>query len=172
VRTSGPRGIEDDPGAAILRAAVPLALALLAFAGNSLLCRAALGPGLIDPATFTAVRLGAGAVALGAIAAASGRARFWRAGSWGSAAALAAYAVAFSAAYLWIDAGVGALVLFAAVQLTMLVRAAMLGERLGVRGYGGVLLALGGLAALTLGRPGRAEVLGLARIGHTRHGAA
>src|SRR5688500_15933178 len=90
-------------------------LALVAFAANSLLCRRALATAAIDPASFTAVRLASGALALAVLAGWRGR----REGSWLSALALFAYAAPFSFAYLWVPAGIGALVLFAAVQLTM-----------------------------------------------------
>ena len=93
--------------------------ALGCLAANSLLARTALGRGLADAATFTAVRLLSGAVALAAIGAASGRGRP-RGGGFGAALALFGYAAAFSLAYLRIPAGVGALVLFGAVQATMI----------------------------------------------------
>ncbi len=106
-------------------------IALVAFAANSWLCRAALRSGAIDATSFTAVRLLAGAVTLGAsawiaaLSAARSRASAdpvaRGAGSWASALALFAYALLFSIAYLRLDAGVGALLLFGAVQLTMLI---------------------------------------------------
>ena len=123
--------------------------ALACFAANSLLARAALGRGLVDPATFTAVRLLAGAAALAAIAAASGRGRP-RGGTLGAGAALFGYAAAFSLAYLRIRAGVGALVLFGAVQATMIGWAVAGGARPRPVQWAGVALALGGLAWLTL----------------------
>jgi drug/metabolite transporter (DMT)-like permease len=122
------------------------ALALIAFAGNSLLCRLALAAGAADAASFTAVRLASGALVLGALA----RARL-RAGSWASAAALFLYAAPFSFAYLRLGAGVGALILFAAVQATMFawgIRAR--GERPRAQTWLGMGLALGGLAWLTV----------------------
>jgi drug/metabolite transporter (DMT)-like permease len=107
-------------------------LALTAFAANSLLCRLALGGATIDPASFTAVRLVSGAVMLAAVA------RFRPITSsrshmpvprWRSAAALFAYAIAFSQAYVSLTTGTGALILFGAVQATMLVAAIVSGER-------------------------------------------
>ena len=91
------------------RAALFAAAALLGFAANSLLCRSALRPGLIDAASFTAVRIAAGALTLLALAAPRARAGGapWRAGSWGSALALFGYAAAFSYSYLRIGAGDG-----------------------------------------------------------------
>jgi drug/metabolite transporter (DMT)-like permease len=131
------------------------AMALVGFAANSLLCRMALHPGLIDAASFTAVRIGAGAVTLLALAGLP--ARRWsapRAGSWGSAVALFCYAAAFSYSYLRIGAGAGALLLFGSVQATMLLAGLRAGERLGARGLLGLALALSGLVILV--RPGLA----------------
>jgi drug/metabolite transporter (DMT)-like permease len=131
------------------------AAAMVAFAANSLLCRAALGGGHADAATFTAIRLLGGAAALGLLARVRGSpappSRF----SWASAVALFAYAVGFSLAYTRIPAGVGALLLFAAVQLTMIGVGLAGGER--PRAFEGVGLAcsLGGLFLLT--QPGLAR---------------
>jgi drug/metabolite transporter (DMT)-like permease len=123
-------------------------LALTGFAANSLLCRRALGLGLVDPATFTSVRLFSGAAALALILAL--RRNMAAAGSWLSALALFAYAAAFSASYVRIGAGVGALLLFGSVQATMLLWALVKGERPGPKQWLGILLALSGLAVLNL----------------------
>ena len=126
-------------------------LTLIAFAGNSLLCRAALDVAGMDAATFTWVRLLSGAVMLSGLMALRGNAKSLLAhASWPSAATLLVYALLFSFAYRSIPAGVGALVLFAAVQLTMLTAAVRAGQ--GPRGLGwlGVAMAFGGLTALTL----------------------
>lgn len=134
------------------------ALAMIAFASNSILCRLALGGAHIDPASFTTVRIVAGAVALALIAAARRGARRehrpTRAG-WTSAAFLYLYAIAFSVSYVSLSAGTGALILFGCVQSTMLLAALRGGERpqrlewlgLGVAVAGLVYLVLPGLAA-------------------------
>jgi drug/metabolite transporter (DMT)-like permease len=123
------------------------ALAMGAFAGNSLLCRQALQHTAIDPASFTAVRLVSGAAVLWALV-------HWRgqrsAGDWASATALFVYAAAFSFAYLSLSAGTGALLLFGAVQATMLGWGLWRGQRLGRGQVAGLVLAMGGLTALLL----------------------
>lgn len=123
-------------------------LALVAFAGNSLLCRAALAHGGIDAASFTLVRLLSGATVLAVLVRfrASGNGR----GDWRSALALFAYAAAFSFAYLQLTAATGALLLFGAVQATMIARGLWTGERLRSPQWCGLLLACGGLVGLVL----------------------
>src|SRR5262249_28650600 len=100
------------------RTLVLTAATLVCFAANSLLCRLALAERRIDAASFTAIRLAGGAVVLGLLA--PGRVRRGARWSWASAAALFLYAAPFSFAYLSIGAGPGALILFAAVQATMI----------------------------------------------------
>lgn len=140
-------------GLECLRSAALTATALAAFAANSILCRLALADGAIDPAGFTAVRLAAGAGALTLITGASRSPHPQRqAGSWASAALLGLYALAFSFAYLSLSAGTGALILFGAVQVTMLSAALASGERPGWVAWGGLLAAVGGLVYLA--RPG------------------
>lgn len=137
-----------------------VAAALVGFAGNSLLARVALGDGHSDAATFTLVRLGSGAVVLAMLAwmrpsravgrtAETGDGRLLRDGLV-SAAALFAYAAAFSYAYLEVGASVGALILFGAVQITMIGRGIAAGERPGGLTWIGFVLAAAGLVALTL----------------------
>ncbi|HEX9370247.1 MAG TPA: EamA family transporter, partial [Roseiflexaceae bacterium] len=125
-----------------------MSLTLVAFAGNSLLCRLALAGHAADAASFTGIRLGSGALMLALLT--FSRRREWRAhGSWGSALVLFAYAAPFSYAYLRIGAGVGALVLFAAVQATMIGWGIARGERPRAWVWIGLALALGGLVGLT-----------------------
>lgn len=124
-------------------------LAMQAFAGNSLLCRLALKDTPIDAVSFTSLRLIAGAVMLWLLLR-------WRnrstqvSGNWRSAAALFTYAAAFSLAYLHLDAGTGALLLFGAVQISMLLHGMLKGERPQRLQILGFVLALGGLLALLL----------------------
>ena len=122
---------------------------MLAFAGNSLLCRVALRDNGIDAASFTAIRLVSGALVLWLIV----RLRTPRrapAGSWWSAMALFGYAAAFSYAYLTLSAATGALLLFGAVQATMIGYGLWTGHRLSARQWVGLLLAIGGLVGLLL----------------------
>lgn len=131
------------------RVAICTVLALLAFAGNSILARMALADGRMGAAPFTAVRLLAGAAVLAAIVALRAPARAAK-GGWASPFALLIYAAGFSFSYLSLTTGTGALILFAAVQMTMLLVAWREGDRLrGVRAVGFVL-ALTGLFYLVL----------------------
>ena len=136
-------------GSGTARTALLTTLAMLAFAGNSLLCRLALRDTEIDAASFTAIRLGSGALILTALMVLRGR-RPAAGGSWPMAAMLFAYAVCFSFAYRDLTAATGALLLFGAVQLTMMGYGLWTGER--IRGFRlvGLLFALGGLVWLLL----------------------
>ncbi len=159
-------------------------LALTAFAGNSVLCRLALGDGAMDPASFTLIRIAAGAVTLPLL--------LWiqktpqhdgtASGSWFGAACLLTYAVAFSYAYVQLESGVGALVLFGSVQITMLLFALRAGEKLGLIKAIGMLCAGAGLTLLLL--PGTTDhqkvsatgfslmvIAGMAWAGYTLLGA-
>ncbi len=124
-----------------------VALAMVAFAANSLLCRVALRDTAIDAASFTTIRLGSGALVLWAIARMKD-ATMTGAGSWGSAAALFGYAAAFSFAYIELSAGIGALLLFCAVQITMIGWGLWSGERIAATQGVGLALAIGGLVGL------------------------
>lgn len=133
----------------ILRIAACTVLALIAFAGNSLLCRAALAHTHVDAATFTTVRLLSGAVVLACLVRLRGGERAGR-GNWSSALALFAYAAGFSFAYLHLTAAVGALLLFGAVQTTMIGFGLCSGERLRALQIAGLVLACAGLLGLLL----------------------
>ncbi len=122
-------------------------LAMTAFAANSLLCRMALGDPSIDAASFTGLRLASGALVLWLLL-------LRRSGEWRlrpnpkSALFLFAYAAAFSFAYLQLDAGVGALILFGAVQLTMVAAGLLAGEPSPPLTWFGLALSSGGLIYL------------------------
>jgi drug/metabolite transporter (DMT)-like permease len=136
-----------------LRTLVYTGFAMVAFATNSILCRLALGGAAIDPASFTALRLVSGALVLWLLAASGAIRRDSRtgsSGSWLSAAMLFVYAVTFSFAFVRLQAGTGALILFGAVQATMLMTAIFRGERPGLLEYIGLTAALAGLAYLVL----------------------
>lgn len=124
-------------------------LAMVAFAGNSLLCRAALKGTDIDAASFTSLRLLSGALVLGLIVSFRRDGREGQ-GSWLSGLWLFTYAAAFSFAYLSLSAATGALLLFAAVQVTMIGHGFWVGERLQRAQWLGVLLAIAGLVGLLL----------------------
>lgn len=123
---------------------------MLAFAANSLLCRLALARGGIDPASFGALRIVSGAVALALIVRWRAGARPVEGGDWPSAAMLFAYVAFFSFAYISLPAGTGALILFGAVQLTMFGWALRRGERFALPAWCGLALAAAGLVYLVL----------------------
>jgi drug/metabolite transporter (DMT)-like permease len=130
------------------RTALLTAAAMIAFAANSLLCRLALGHHAIDAASFTLTRVVSGAVTLAAIAFLRGNARAAVMTDWRAAATLCTYMVFFSFAYLSLNAGTGALILFGAVQLTMFAFALHGGERFSALSWLGLTLATAGLAYL------------------------
>ncbi len=132
-----------------MRIIVLTMLAMIAFAANSVLCRLALKETSIDPANFTAIRLLAGAVALALIARLRAGANAIE-GNWLSAFALFAYAAAFSFAYVGLSTAAGALLLFGAVQVTMIGYGLWTGERLRAWQWGGVSLAVAGLVGFLL----------------------
>lgn len=147
-RTIGPMNGAVLPTATAWRTVALTALAMLAFAANSLLTRMALQPAHIDAASFGSVRLASGALVLAAIVR-------WRSApptsagaDWLAAAMLWAYVVCFSFAYLTLPAGSGALILFGAVQLTMFGAGLLVGERFGAWAWCGVALAVAGLLSL------------------------
>ncbi len=124
------------------------ALAMVAFAANSLLCRLALGADEIDAASFATIRVLSGAVTLAAISCAQRRPRSSGGADWRSATALFAYMIFFSFAYISLGAATGALILFAAVQLTMFAFALSAGERFAPMAWFGLIAAGAGLLYL------------------------
>ncbi len=144
-------------------------VAMIAFAGNSLLCRLALKDTGIDAASFTSIRIVSGALVLwlierlrGPRSVAALPTSIWDggsqdvAGSWWSACALFAYAACFSFAYVSLPAATGALLLFGAVQATMIAYGLWTGERLCMRQWAGLVCASVGLVGLML--PGVAHL--------------
>jgi len=169
--------MKSDGSASSVRIAIATVLALIGFAANSILCRKALGSHAIDAWSFTCIRLGGGALTLFVLlrmraattrdAPANENAQTERAssttrGSWPSAFALFAYAATFSLAYLRLGAGVGALVLFACVQATMIGWGIKCGERPSRVEWSGFAIALAGLAVLTLPGAVAPDPIGLA----------
>lgn len=142
---------EPNPATDHLPAARTLlltALAMFAFAANSLLCRLALQQPIIDPASFGSVRLISGALALALIVRLKSGGGAAAPPDWLAAAMLFAYVALFSFAYLSLGAGTGALILFGAVQLTMFGAGLRGGERVPALALFGVALALAGLVYL------------------------
>ncbi|AEF55090.1 DMT family transporter [Marinomonas posidonica] len=141
----------------LLRLYVGIFLALMAFAANSVLNRLALADGLIDPGSFTLWRLVSGAVTLALLCLIHRLVKggvtlpsMMQEGNWVSAAALFVYAVGFSYAYITLSTGVGALILFAAVQLTLIGFAIFFGQKLGRLEWLGLVLAFSGFVYLVL----------------------
>lgn len=135
-----------------LKTALYTAIALVAFAANSIICRLALGTAAIDPSSYTVIRLMSGAVVL-AIIAGLGRGEGTFAthpGQWLSALMLFIYATTFSLAYVSLSAGTGALILFGSVQATMFSWGILKGERPCLLQYGGMVTATAGFVFLML----------------------
>src|SRR5215471_10459631 len=127
------------------RAILLTAVAMLCFAANSILCRLALAPGLIDAASFTTVRVFSGGAMLSTLAyVLRGRLPRLAQVSLPSALALLGYLIFFSFAYARLDAGSGALILIGAVQISMFGIAFLEGERFLLSQWAGLGLALSG----------------------------
>ena len=137
------------PAKSMARLWLATLMTMLAFAANSLLCREALASDSISAGSFTLVRVAAGALVLALLSIENIRQRRM-AGSWWGAAALMGYAAAFSFAYNSLSAGTGALILFGAVQATMIGYGLCSGERLNTWQLVGVVAACGGLVWLLL----------------------
>jgi drug/metabolite transporter (DMT)-like permease len=131
----------------VIRIFLACLFALLAFAANSLLCRAALRDTAIDPATFTSVRIAAGAAALFILLKLTQPQVRMRV-DWLAPLALIAYAIAFSFAYVELTAGTGALLLFGTVQLVMLAAGLKFGERMALAGFVGWVITVAGVVVL------------------------
>jgi drug/metabolite transporter (DMT)-like permease len=132
-----------------MKIAAYTAFALVAFAFNSILCRMALDSGEADAASFTAVRLASGAMMLVIIAASTGKMKkAVKSGRWAAAFFLFLYAIAFSFAYLGLTASTGALILFGAVQMTIVGVALFRGDRPGAFEWLGLAAAFCGLVYL------------------------
>ena len=126
-------------------------LALVAFAGNSVLCRLALGEDKLDAASFTAIRLFSGIVVLVLILLISQRNKTIASkGSWSASLMLFIYAITFSYAYISLETGVGALILFACVQITMILVGLFLGDKLHSIEWLGVIVAFIGFVYLVM----------------------
>ena len=143
---------------------------MLAFAANSLLCRLALGAELIDAASFMAIRVISGAIMLGLIILPRYRTQGRLEPNWWAIAALFVYMIGFSLAYLSLAAGTGALILFGAVQLTMISVALKSGERFSLVSWIGLAIAIAGLVYLvspgiTAPDPAGALLMAIAGIG-------
>lgn len=127
------------------------ALALIAFAANSVLCRLALGNDFIDAASFTVLRLLSGTLVLLIIMVGTRNTSVTsKKGSWSASFLLFLYASTFSFAYISLDTGTGALILFASVQITIILLSLITGTRLHISEWVGITIAFAGFAYLIL----------------------
>jgi drug/metabolite transporter (DMT)-like permease len=135
-----------------LKQCLIVSLAMIAFAANSVLCRLALVDGAIDAGSYTLVRIFSGAVTLLFLSVflSSKKETGWHQGNWRSAVYLFIYAITISYGYLGIDTGLGALILFGAVQITMILVSYFRGQALNRLEWLGTLLAFGGFIYLML----------------------
>jgi len=126
-------------------------LALIAFAANSVLCRLALGEEAIDASSFTVIRLLSGAtVLLTIISINRNKTSLPTKGSWSASLMLFLYAITFSFAYITLDTGTGALILFGSVQITMILLSLISGTRLHITEWAGIAVAFTGFVYLIL----------------------
>ena len=131
-----------------LRVALLAALTMIAFAANSVFGRLALTDPAIDPASYTSIRLVSGALMLALLVMLANKGETKREGTIISALALFAYAAFFSFAYITLDTGIGALILFACVQATMIGWGLVSGERPTIVAWFGIIAAFGGFLYL------------------------
>ncbi len=155
-----------------MRHALLTAVTMVAFAANSLLNRMALVEGSIGASEFALIRVASGAAVLALLLVIRDKAiPAPRAPDWGAVAGLSAYMLGFSFAYVSMDAGLGALILFAGVQVTMFAGALLGGERPPARRWGGMAIALAGLAVLSwpgaeaVAPPHAVALMGAAAVG-------
>lgn len=135
----------------LLKTIILTGLALIAFAANSILCRLALGSEAIDASSFTVIRLLSGTIVLLIIICSTRKTtRVSTKGSWAASFMLFIYAVTFSYAYISLDTGTGALILFGAVQITMILLSLITGTRLHFSEWTGVTIAFSGFVYLVL----------------------
>ena len=135
----------------LIKTFILTSMALIAFAANSVLCRLALGSGAIDASSFTVVRLLSGSIVLLVIIGVTRKSSTQSAkGSWAASFMLFLYAVTFSYAYISLDTGTGALILFASVQITMILLSLISGTRLHFIEWIGVTVAFAGFVYLIL----------------------
>lgn len=135
----------------ILKISFLTALALIAFAANSVLCRLALGANAIDASSFTNIRLFSGAIMLFLIFKLSNnKSQKHSKGNWVSSFMLFLYAITFSYAYITLDTGTGALILFGSVQITIILLSIISGHRLNIYEWMGVTVAFLGFVYLIL----------------------
>lgn len=135
----------------LIKTSIFTGLALTAFAANSVLCRLALGEKTIDAASFTVIRLLSGALVLLIIFKINNNKIISDAkGSWSASLMLFLYAITFSFAYITLDTGTGALILFGSVQITMILLSLISGDRLHISEWMGVSMAFTGFVFLVL----------------------
>ena len=135
----------------LLKTAIFTLLALIAFAANSVLCRLALGEDTIDASSFTVIRLLSGAAVLFVLTQLTTRKTASDAkGSWSASLMLFLYAITFSYAYITLETGTGALILFASVQISMILLSVVAGNRLHVAEWSGIAISCIGFVYLVL----------------------
>ncbi|MDH5648984.1 MAG: DMT family transporter [Gammaproteobacteria bacterium] len=135
----------------VVKTLILTVLALVAFAANSVLCRLALGDKTIDASSFTVIRLLSGALVLLVIVKSKSNKKGMTArGSWSAGFMLFLYAIAFSYAYITLDTGTGALILFGSVQITMILLSVISGNRLHLTEWLGIAIAFSGFVYLVL----------------------